>query len=650
MYYNGYGASPQRLIAAKQQSLNRMEEEEGLLLPPALSSACVDIRSALRQAVSDLLSRGLNQAAKWAAEQLSALPEGTTGEAQVPQGQGQQQAASATEYQSDRLLLARSLLSVGEYQRAVHSFGNDAHLLRELSPTEQFIRHYCLYLAGEKRKEEEMIKLSDPMKDIQGVSSAAAANPKGEDKGAAPMATDVMERCRVSNPNILVLHEELSALYEHGSLDGFGLYMFGIVLRGMNVTNSLQDPVNATRILVESVRKYPWNWSAWLDLAAIASEEGLPEDLEDTPLQESPWMYTFFLQRVLLERQQSSDALQHIEGLRRYFPRSSYLAAQEAEAHYIDLNYDSAIKAFQELQNRDPLRLEQLDIYSNILYVTECKAELSLLAHAAVKNDKYRPETCCIIGNYYSIKGQHEKAVIYFSRALQLDRNFQAAWTLIGHEYVEMGNTGAAIEHYRRAVDINPKDYRAWYGLGQTYEILGMYQYAIYYYRKTTALRWFDSRMWCALAVCAEKLGQREDAIKAYERAINQRDHEGDAAARLAKLYCEVGKNDLAAQCYEKIVVGKSLREVPVDEGVQAFLFLAYHYKEKGDYEQAEKYANTLLDYAGPEKEQALAILRQIRALEKHDDSNMSMNMSMAGDTPVKNSHNMSNSSLKISP
>jgi hypothetical protein len=28
-----------------------------------------------------------------------------------------------------------------------------------------------------------------------------------------------------------------------------------------------------------------------------------------------------------------------------------------------------------------------------------------------VQVDKYRPETCCVIGNYYSLKGEHEKAV-----------------------------------------------------------------------------------------------------------------------------------------------------------------------------------------------------------------------------------------------
>lgn len=98
--------------------------------------------------------------------------------------------------------------------------------------------------------------------------------------------------------------------------------------------------------------------------------------------------------------------------------------------------------------------------------------------------DKYRPETCCVIGNYLSLKGRHERAVVYFRRALKLRRTYLSAWTLMGHEYVEMKNTPAAIEAYRNAVDICPTDYRAWYGLGQTYEILALPYYALYYYRQ----------------------------------------------------------------------------------------------------------------------------------------------------------------------
>ena len=102
--------------------------------------------------------------------------------------------------------------------------------------------------------------------------------------------------------------------------------------------------------------------------------------------------------------------------------------------------------ALKRAEERDPFRLDDLDVYSNVLYVQEARAELSRLAHAATRCEKYRPETCCVVGNYYSLKAQHERAVLYFRRALRLDRTCLSAWTLMGHEYIEMKNTAAARE------------------------------------------------------------------------------------------------------------------------------------------------------------------------------------------------------------
>lgn len=42
-------------------------------------------------------------------------------------------------------------------------------------------------------------------------------------------------------------------------------------------------------------------------------------------------------------------------------------------------------------------------------------------------------------------RAAHVQAVMYFRRALKLDRHYLSAWTLMGHEYVEMKNTSAAI-------------------------------------------------------------------------------------------------------------------------------------------------------------------------------------------------------------
>lgn len=114
----------------------------------------------------------------------------------------------------------------------------------------------------------------------------------------------------------------------------------------------------------------------------------------------------------------------------------------------------------------DPFRYENIDILSNILYVKEKQNELGKLAITCFENDKYIPETCCVLGNYYSLIGDHESAAKYFQRAISLDKNFLAAYTLLGHEFLELKNVTSAIQAYNQAVKINKKDFRAWYGLG----------------------------------------------------------------------------------------------------------------------------------------------------------------------------------------
>ena len=59
---------------------------------------------------------------------------------------------------------------------------------------------------------------------------------------------------------------------------------------------------------------------------------------------------------------------------------------------------------------------------------------------------------CVCVGNYYSLRSQHEKAVLYFQRALKLNPNYLSAWTLMGHEYMELKQTSAAIQAYRQAI------------------------------------------------------------------------------------------------------------------------------------------------------------------------------------------------------
>ena len=59
---------------------------------------------------------------------------------------------------------------------------------------------------------------------------------------------------------------------------------------------------------------------------------------------------------------------------------------------------DQAVTYFKQLGEVDPYRLDNLDTYSNLLYVKEQRVELAHLAHRTNMIDKYRTETCCVIG------------------------------------------------------------------------------------------------------------------------------------------------------------------------------------------------------------------------------------------------------------
>ena len=46
----------------------------------------------------------------------------------------------------------------------------------------------------------------------------------------------------------------------------------------------------------------------------------------------------------------------------------------------------------------DPFRYENMDTFSNILYIKEKSGELANLAIKCFNNNKYTPETCCVLG------------------------------------------------------------------------------------------------------------------------------------------------------------------------------------------------------------------------------------------------------------
>lgn len=61
-------------------------------------------------------------------------------------------------------------------------------------------------------------------------------------------------------------------------------------------------------------------------------------------------------------------------------------------------DFGQAETQFERILALDPYRIDDIDVFSNILYVTDNRLKLSRLAHEFLTLDKDRPEVCCLVG------------------------------------------------------------------------------------------------------------------------------------------------------------------------------------------------------------------------------------------------------------
>lgn len=188
----------------------------------------------------------------------------------------------------DIYLLAKSYFDLKEYDRAAY-FLKDSQTLKA-----KFLYFYSLYLSGEKKK-------IDNMTDIPPDS--------------------------LKNSNLKYLCNELQKEHTAGNLDGFGLYLYGVILKKLNSTKE------ATGIFIESIHKEPIHWGTWLELANLISDS----DNFHALMLPNHWMKNFFIAHMYLELQLIDEAFAMYTDLQKSmgFVKNVYIQAQTAIAvHY----------------------------------------------------------------------------------------------------------------------------------------------------------------------------------------------------------------------------------------------------------------------------------------------------------------------------
>lgn len=244
--------------------------------------------------------------------------------------------------------------------------------------------------------------------------------------------------------------------------------------------------------------------------------------------------------------------------------------------------YRKSEEIFERIVACSIFDLDYIDLYSNILYLNK-DAKLGLLAQRMLKINSYRPETYVTIGNYYSLKKDHVKAIEYFLKAIDLGPRHAISYTLVGHEYMELKNVANAIKFYTKSIKVNENDYRAWFGMAQAYSSLKMYEYSLIFFKKSVDMRPEDGFLWLNMGQAYSKL-KRDDALKCFLRAVALNEVEG--LLHSADFHKSMKKYTDAVRFYEKYVHKRGREHKRISA------FLNEYFSKVGNKKKAEYYGS----------------------------------------------------------
>ncbi|CAD5228062.1 unnamed protein product [Bursaphelenchus okinawaensis] len=277
----------------------------------------------------------------------------------------------------------------------------------------------------------------------------------------------------------------------------------------------------------------------------------------------------------------------------------------------------AALEFFDRVRKIDPYRIDQMNLYSNALFIRDEELKLTELADFFDTSHRFTWENCIILANYYSIRKMHDKAIEFLRRAIRLRPEDSQTFILLGQELLQTKDHQAATLAYRQAIALDQKSFRAWYCLGQLYEILKLPAYALYYYQQAVRCKPTDSRMLIATGVMLVSLKRYEDAEKCFKKAFQIGDVEGNALTELGSLYQLIKRYDQAARAYEyflKLYCDETKDVSYGDEDTIASVckFLSEYYFKRDELQKAYEYSHRCLHF-DKTKEHAAQMLRNLK-------------------------------------
>ncbi|KHO00685.1 Tetratricopeptide-like helical [Metarhizium album ARSEF 1941] len=267
-----------------------------------------------------------------------------------------------------------------------------------------------------------------------------------------------------------------------------------------------------------------------------------------------------------LSKFQCQDALQAFSSLPSAQQGTPWVLSQMGRSHYEQAAYAEAEKFFRRMRVQAPSRLQDMEVYSTILWHLKRETDLSFLAHELVDSAWHSPQAWCALGNAWSLARDPEQALRCFKRATQLDPKFAYAFTLQGHEHVANEEYDKALTAYRQAISADRRHYNAYYGIGRVQERLGSFEKAYDHYYAAQTINPNNAVLICCMGGVLEKQKQMVQALHAYTKAAELAPRAAQTRYKKARALLTVGQVEAAQK---ELMI---LKDLAPDEATVHFL------------------------------------------------------------------------------
>ena len=209
-------------------------------------------------------------------------------------------------------------------------------------------------------------------------------------------------------------------------------------------------------------------------------------------------------------------------------------------------------------------------------------------------------------GNAHFKRGEMEKAIQAYNRAIQLDPAFGWPYSNLALTYLTQGQYAEAILFYEKSLELLKSDKDravSWNGLGNIYRRINDYENAVAAYQKAAELdpvtagmrdgtndleadpSLNNSEAWNDLGETFFKAGTYDKAVNAFYKAIEMEPNNGRPYSNLARILVSQGQFEKAIVLYQKSI---NLLKNDKDEAA-VWNLLGNAYRKINDYDNAVK-------------------------------------------------------------